>query len=235
MRGPRCAAVLAAVMCAAAPVAAQTPTPAPDVAASRFELAAGLTRGGSVDLGESAANLTPNPSGVPFVLFDASAQFQSPLGGEARLGYRVVPWLVASLSGALLVGDVQVSLSHDAEAAPAMSFAGERLGHTQLEGRVDLLATRLRFWNTRALPYLTASAGALWQWHEDNVLVETGQVFELGGGVRFSLARRPASRLSRVGIAGELRIAHVRHGFHWGRDGRTSPMVHVGVYTGWGR
>jgi hypothetical protein len=146
-----------------------------------------------------------------------------------------VPWAVASLSGAVLVGDVRVSLGHDAEGARAISFAGERLGHTQIEGRVDVLATRLRFWRARALPYVTASAGALWQWHEDNVLIQTGQSFQLGGGVRVSLAHRPTSRLSRVGIAGELRVAHVRNGFHWGRDARTLPMIHVGVYTGWGR
>jgi len=238
MRGRLRAAVLAAlcaVVCSVAPVAAQTPMPTPDTGASRLELAAGLTWGGSVNLGDRAASLTPNLGGQPFALFDASAQFRSPRGGEARLGYRVAPWVVASLSGMLLVGDVQVSLGHDAEGASAMSFAGERLGHTQVEGRVDVLATRWRFWKARALPYVTASAGALWHWHEDNVLIQTGQSFQLGGGVRLTLAHRPASRLSRVGLTGEVRVAHVRHGFHWGRDGRTSPMVHVGVYTGWGR
>ena len=88
-----------AVVCAATPVLAQTPASTTDMGASRFELAVGLTWGGSVSLGDRAATLTPNLNGAPFVLFDASAKFHSPLGGEARLGYRVVPWMVASLSG----------------------------------------------------------------------------------------------------------------------------------------
>lgn len=228
-------AALIAALCAAMPVTGQTRVPTAGSSPSRFELAAGMTVGGSVDLGSREANLTPNLNGATFVLFDSSARFRSPMGGEARLGYRVVPWLVASLSGALLVGDVQVSVGHDAEGASAMSFAGERLRQTQIEGRVDVLVTRLRFWKARALPYVAVSAGTLWHWHEGNVLVETGQVFQLGGGVRVSLAHRPASRLLRVGVFGELRIAHVRDGFHWGHDARTSPIVHVGVYTGWGR
>jgi hypothetical protein len=138
------------------------------------------------------------------------------------------------VSGGVLVGDVHVSLSGDAEGASAVTFVGERLGQTQFEGRVDVMARRLRFWHARALPYVTASAGLLWQWHEGRVLIETGQVYQIGGGIRVSVLHHPASRLSHVGIASELRVAHVRKGFHWGREGRTLPVLHVGVFTGWG-
>jgi hypothetical protein len=217
------------------PLGAQPAPPPAETGLARVEIAAGVNRGGAADLGSTAARLTSNPGGPAFVLFETDATYSSPLGGQLRFGYRLAPWLVAGVSASLARGDVTVSVRSDAEGAAPLSFAGESLSQGQVEGRVDLLLTRFRFWDARVTPHVSISGGVFRHWHEGNVLIESGEVFQAGAGVRYALVSRPASRLSRLGILAEVRMTRVHGGFHWGRETRTVPAVSVEFYTGWGR
>jgi hypothetical protein len=225
------ACLLAGVVSAGAQTAALTTAPS---AAGRVEFGAGVTWNGTANLGGASADLTPNLNGSAYSLFDASAAY-GPIGGDVRLGYRVTPWLLVGVSGALGRGDVTVKVGGDAEDGNAATFAGETLGQGFLEGRLDVILTRFQFWKARLTPYATASAGVLRNWHQGNVLIESGQVIQAGGGLRLGLLNRPRRRLSRVGVAAELRMTRVSGGFNWGREHRTVPSVRIEGFTGWGR
>ena len=96
------------------------------------------------------------------------------------------------VTGALSSGDVTVRVSGDAEGGTPTSFAGEALGQSQIEGRADRPADPRGASGGRApTPYLTVSAGALRQWHEGNVHVETGHVVQGGAGLRYGCLTRP--------------------------------------------
>jgi hypothetical protein len=202
--------------------------------AGRIEIAAAVTVAASADLGGGAASLTPNLGGATFTLFSASATYASPVGAELRLAYRVKPWLLVGVSGALARGDVRVRIAGDAEGGPSPSFAGETLGQALVEGRVDVLVTRLQAWQGRLTPYGTVSGGLLRHWHTGNVIIETGSVIQAGAGIRYNLANRPKARLSRVGLSAEVRMTRSSGGFNWGREHRTVPSARLEFLTGWG-
>lgn len=223
------------VSACAASAAAQSQAPPEAAGASRVELAAGLAWSGSTDLGAGAATLTPNLNRPAFSLFDVRARFQSPLGGEIRVAYRLTPWLMAGVAGTLLAGDVSVTIRNDAEGAAATTFPGERLVQAQVEGRLDLLVTRWRFAGGRALPFVMASAGILRHAHEGRVSIESGRIAQAGAGLRYTFAHRAGTWLPRMGVTAELRAARVRGGFHWGRESRTQPALVAGASAGWGR
>lgn len=204
-------------------------------AVSRVELGAGWIWNGKADLGRQPAALTPNVGGSAYALFEAGASFGTPLGGAVRVGYRVRPWLVAGLIAEASRGDVQVRIDGDREGAAAVRFAGESFSQVKAGGRVDVVWPRPRFAGGRVTPHASLFAGVLRQWHQGNVLIDTGRVYEGGAGVRIALARRPASRLSRIGVLAEVRVSRVSGGFHWGRELRTAPAATMEFYTGWGR
>ena len=225
--------VAAAVTAGAAQAAAQAgPAAGP---AGRVEIAAAVTVAGSADLGGGAASLTPNLGGSAFTLFSANATYATPVGADLRLAYRVKPWLLVGVSGALARGNVSVQIAGDAEDGSSPSFAGETLGQALIEGRVDVLVTRLQAWQGRLTPYATVSGGVLRHWHEGNVIIETGSVVQAGAGIRYSLAHRPKARLSRVGLSAEVRMTRSSGGFHWGREHRTVPSARLELFTGWGQ
>lgn len=205
--------------------------------AGRIEVAIAGVWAGSADLGSASATLTPNLNGSAYALFDARAKYASPVGGEVRVSGRLASWLLVGVTGTLSSGDVTVRISGDAEGGTPTSFAGEVLGQSQIEGRADLLLTRWRFWRARATPYLMVSAGAIRQWHEGRVHVDTGTVVQGGAGVRYGFftRARPKARTVRLGVAAEVRVTRVGGGFHWGREQRTMPSARLECFMGWGR
>jgi hypothetical protein len=217
------------ILAGAAQVSAQ------DGPAGRIEVAAAVTWSGTAELGGGAAAMTPNLGGAAFNLFSVSATYASPVGADARLAYRVKPWLLVGVSGALAWGDVRVQVAGDAESGPVPEFAGEPLGQALIEGRVDVLITRLRAWHGRLVPYGTVSGGMLRHWHDGNVIIETGSVLQAGAGVRYRLVHRPTRFLSRAGLSAEVRMTRSSGGFNWGRAHRTVPSARLELFTGWGR
>jgi hypothetical protein len=231
LRRLRDAAIFTALIAAAASASAQ---PAAG-SGGRLEVGAAVRWTSASSLGGAAAALTPNAGQPPYTLFDVSGDLGAHAGAEVRVGYRVLGGLRLSADASLARPSVEVRIRSDAEGAPDRSFAGESLLQWTLGGRADCDMHRLRFMSGRAVPFVSARAGMLWQSHEGRVSTDSGWYAEAGGGVAFTLRTHPSSRLSRVGIAADLRVSHVGGGFNWGQDARTMPSFGVGVTTGWGR
>jgi len=201
----------------------------------RIEVAGTAMWVNSTPLGGSAASLTPNVNQPPFALFSAAADLGTSVGADLRVGYRVSRALMLSVRGGVSRAVVHVRISGDAEGAPDSSFAGDTLQQWTFGGRADYDLRRWRFASGRARPFVLAAASLLRQSHEGRVSIETGQVYDVGAGLAYTFRDRPASRLSRWSMVAELLVTHVRGGFNWGNDARTSPAFGGGVSTTWGR
>jgi hypothetical protein len=88
----------------------------------------------------------------------------------------------------------------------------------------------LPFSGQRTVPFILAGAAYLRQLHEENALVETGQVYFAGGGVKHLFALRPGSRLAGLGIRADARVCYRRNGFSFDNPSHVYPAVSGGLF-----
>jgi hypothetical protein len=189
----------------------------------------------SSSLGQSTASLTPGFGQDLYPLFSAAGTLDAHAGAEAGLGYRVSRSFRLLLAGTVAWPVVAVRVEGDAEGAPALEFEGESLVQWSVGGRAEYDLVGLRFAAGRAVPFLTAGFSLLWQAHEGWTGTESGRVLEAGGGLTYVVRSNPASRVSRVAIAADVRLTRVTGGITWNGSARTAPALAVGVATAWGR
>jgi hypothetical protein len=149
---------------------------------ARFEVSFGGMWMAGAGLGSTSADLRANNlTPTPFRLFSAETRVAAAPGWDARAAY----WLTRSIAVdggvARLTPDVRTRVTADAEGAPALT-ASERLDQYFIDARVVWLLPRF---NVAGLePFVSGGGGYLRQLHEGRTLVETGQVYQAGGGVR---------------------------------------------------
>ena len=178
-------AVVTLALLHAAPAAlgfAQTrPVNRPD----RFEVSFGGMWIGGAELGSTRAEIRANNvTPAPFRLFSAETRAASAPGWDARVGYWLTRSVAVEGSFARLSPELRTRISDDAEGAAALT-ATERLDQYFIDGRVVWLLPQFKF--GRTVPFVSGGAGYLRQLHEGRTLVETGQVYHAGGGVRHQL------------------------------------------------
>ena len=151
----------------------------------RFEVSIGGLWIGGAGLGSTEAELRANNlTPTPFRLFTAETSAASAPGVDARVGY----WLTRSIgieAGVVRVRpELRTRISGDAEGAPALTVV-ERLDQYFMGANVVWLLDQFRFHGI--VPFVSGGAGYLRQLHEGRTLIETGQVYELGAGIRQQL------------------------------------------------
>jgi hypothetical protein len=151
----------------------------------RFEASFGGIWIGGAGLGSSEANLRANNlTPTPFRLFTAEIRTASAPGFDARFGY----WLTSSIGidgGFVRVRpELRTRISGDSEGAAALTVT-EPLDQYFIDARLIWLLRRFRVGGT--VPFVSGGAGYLRQLHEGRTLVETGQVYHAGGGIRRQL------------------------------------------------
>lgn len=159
--------------------------PGPVNRIDRFEVSFGGIWIGEAGLGSTHAeiranNLTP----TPFRLFSAETRAASAPGWDARAGYWFTRSVAVEGGVARLTPELRTRITADAESAAALT-ATERLQQYFIDARVIWLLPRFKFGGT--VPFVTGGAGYLRQLHEGRTLVETGQVYQAGGGIRHPL------------------------------------------------
>jgi hypothetical protein len=179
---------------------------------------------------ETRAATIGTSSPPPFPLF----RTDSTLGGaprvETAIGVPVTASLMVEVLGSVARPTLSTAISGDAEGARSAT-ATESVDEYTVGARLTWDLRRWA-WGGRARPFVAAGGAYLRQLHEDRVLVETGQVWSAGGGVRVWL-RRGGPRLGpSVGAAGELGWSWRSGGIAFVDGTRSMPTAGLRAFVG---
>lgn len=234
-RGRTALGLIVAALCACggtAPAHAQTATAVPLWRPWRPVVSLGGGWLGSDGLGRVSAETraaTPGTTTPP-----ASTLFRtdSRLGGAPRVDLGVIvpvtPRLGLEVAGTVARPTLRTEIQGDIENAPATT-ATERVAEYTLGGRATFELTRLA-WAGRIRPFVAAGGAYLRQLHEDNVLVETGQVWSAGGGVRWWA--RGGRRRRPLGVALETGWSWRTGGIAFTDGARSMPWIGLRGFAG---
>ena len=213
---------------AAVPAGAQT---AADRPAGRFEVDGGAGLLSGATLGDSDASLRANDrAGQAARLFATSSDISRAPLWFARLSYSLTRRFV--LEGALTRSspDVRTTVGSDAEGATPLT-AAERIDQFFIDGSLLIMLDEVRI-GTRLVPFAAVGGGYLRQLHEGQTLVDQGQVYNAGGGVKYWLMTRKAGSVRAVGLRGEARLYLLRGGFSFDDDARSRVAASGSVFVG---
>lgn len=175
------------------------------------EVSGGAAVAGGKDLGTIDATLTGNPStgNGSVVLFTAESTLSQAIGAQVRAGFYVTSRL--SVEGGLQYTrpEIRVRLGSDFEDAPSTT-ASETVTSYLFTGSLAY-----HFGGGRLRPFILAGGGHIRDAHAGSEVVETGNEFHAGGGVKAWFG----SGRSKIGARLDL-TASVRDGGVGTSDGR---------------
>jgi hypothetical protein len=215
---------VAVVIClTAAPVKAQSSQPAP----GRVGVGFGLIWTGSQSLGSSDATETTG-SGGDLVLFHTSSELTSRVGFEARVGVRVWRSLEVEASGTYATPQIRTQISGDFEGAAPIT-ATEKVQQFSIVGGVLWRLPSIRQ-GSKLTPFVTGGGGYLRQLHEGDTLAESGQLYQLGGGVEY-LFSRGSSGVKGIGVRADVRAVFRTKGVAFDDGHSVSPAFAASLYA----
>jgi hypothetical protein len=191
----------------------------------------GLGWSGGYGIGDATAQLRTNATGTtppPFTLFNVDSRIDPAPGAEFRVGVAITP-RVAIEGGALFARRrLAFSISGDPEVAP-QDLDGENLQHYVFDAGVlwELPVAR----RSRFRTFASGGGGYVRQLHQDRTLVESGQVYYLGGAARYWLRGGPVSNRS-FGVRGDVRLNLRRNGIDFDNESRFYPTVSLTLFVG---
>lgn len=195
----------------------------------RFEATIGALWLGSGELGSEDADL--RQSGTPtgdFTVFATETRVEASPGFDARVAY----WLTRSIAveAGLVITRPVVStrVTDDVEDAEDLTLE-EDLDQYFVDVGVVLLLERFRI-GERTVPFVSGGAGYLRQLHEGRTLVETGQVYHIGGGLRHWLRLRDTGFLRAAGLRLDARAYMLVNGFAFESGARPHGAISGAVF-----
>ncbi len=185
---------------------------------------------GGARLGTVDANLRANvPATQPYRLFTADHRFDRTPEFHVRaakpFGRRWAVEAGVTMSHPVLRADV----SADIEGAPALSNT-ETVDQYFIDAAVVVAFEELRF--GRLVPFATGGAGYLRQLHEGLTLIEHGQLFMAGVGVKYPFVSRAAGFVRTAGLRGDVRGYVLRRGIAVDDRARPHMAVSGSVFVG---
>lgn len=175
----------------------------------RLTVAGGIVWSGSYAVGDNTAELRQSALGAnppPFTLFRAESSLGSAVGLEGRIGVALSPSIAIEGAVSWSKPQIDVTIVDDVEGGNA-AFEGETTSQYIVEASVVWTLPFVRE-DARLRPYVIGGGGYLRQLHEDNTLVETGQIYHVGGGAEY-LLRGQDGRRRPLGVRGDVR-AYIR-------------------------
>lgn len=200
--------------------------------AYRWTIGGGLGWTGSYPVGDGTADLRQNAPGNPspvLPLFRAASTFEPSPGIEGRFGFAITPRVMVEIGGRYSTPRLRVDISRDTE-ADAVSFDGETISQYNVDVSV-LVEMPVLGRASRLRPFAIGGAGYLRQLHDDRVLVETGQLYHLGGGARLFFRGASGDRRP-LGLRGDVQAAYRRDGIEFESQTRVMPTVSVLLFFG---
>jgi hypothetical protein len=140
----------------------------------------------------------------PFTLFAADGRFSPAPTMHARAAYAWSRRFTVEGGVVFSRPSLEVSTSADVEGGPSLTIV-EGIDQYFFEGSVLVLIDEARL-SARTVPYAAAGAGYLRQLHEGLTVIEHGQVFHAGGGLKHWLVARNAGRVRAAGLRADARV-----------------------------
>jgi hypothetical protein len=185
----------------ARPAAAQSPADARR--SHRFEVTVGGLWLSAADVGGEVAELRANRvPPAPFRLFTTETHADAAPGVDARLGFWLTRDFAVEAGFVFARPPLETRITADAEGAAALTVS-EDVDQYFIDANVVWLVDRFRFW--QLVPFVSGGAGYLRQLHEGRTLVETGQVYHVGGGLRHWLRMTDRGWIRGMGVRFEGR------------------------------
>lgn len=194
----------------------------------RFEIAAGGLWAAPVSMGAADATETA-PNGTRFRLFSSESSLGSTAGFEGRVGVRLTPALQLEGSASHATPALRTRIRSDAEGIPDVTVA-EAVSQWTIEAALVAHLARWRF-GTRSVPFLSVGVGYLRQLHEGGALVETGRIYQVGGGVKYLLKRAGDGRLKSAGLRFGARASLRTGGAMFDNRMRVAPSVDASFFA----
>jgi hypothetical protein len=231
---PTTASAQAAAAQSPAEPAAAAKKPAPPRDPGRphaFELTASVLWFAPSSLGARDADLTSNnSSGSPYRLFTASGEFENAAGVEVRTGYRLTKRLAIEGGATFSRPGVNYTITSDVESTSAFTAPGERMSQLFVDASLVAYLSSRGLAGGRLQPFAEAGAGYLQQVHQQGSALsgyystDSGQVFHVGGGARYSLGRTKSGAVTGYGLRFDARYYIRNGGFSFG-GGATGTFV----------
>jgi hypothetical protein len=200
--GRRAVLALIAVLAGATPVRTQT---APDRPLHRFEASIGALWLAAAELGARDADLRGNASPTTdFRLFSADTRLEAAPGFDARVGFWLTRSLAIEAGLVRTVPEMRTRVTGDAEDAEDLTLA-EDVDQYFIDAAAVLMLDRFSI-GTRTVPFVSGGAGYLRQLHEGRTLIETGQAYHVGGGLRHWLRVNDSGFLRALGARVDARL-----------------------------
>lgn len=214
------------VCCSAIAAAAQD---APSLRAHRLVLEGGVVWSGSYAIGDRNIELRGNGPGstpAPYTWLSTSSEIGSAASAIARVGFTLSPSIALEGGGVFGMPRLGFSIRGDAESTQ-QELEGEQLRQYLFDGA---LVWQLPIgMGKRARPFVIGGAGYLRQLHQERTLVETGQIYYAGVGVRYWL-RGGIGRVRSLGLRGDLRANFRRGGIDFEDQTRVYPTAAVHLF-----
>lgn len=196
----------------------------PSLRAHHVTVIGGVTWSGSYPIGTNTATLRTSAVGAappPFTLFSAASTVESIAGFEGRVGFTFTTNLAVEVGGAFERPRVSIAISADPEAASQV-LEGEALQQYVFDaGVVWQLPVRL---GRRARPFVRGGAGYVRQLHEGRTLLEHGQIYYAGGGLRYWIRGGEAVKRS-LGLRADARAVWKRNAIDFEQRTRAFPAL----------
>jgi hypothetical protein len=186
----------------------------------RFEATLGALWLGGGELGSEDAEL--RPGGVStggFPLFRTDTNLEASPGFDGRVAFWLMRWLAIEAGFVMTRPVVRTRVTDDDEGAGDVTL-DENLDQYFVEASAVLLLDRFRI-GDRTVPFVSGGGGYLRQLHEGRTLVETGQAYHVGGGLRHWLRVRDSGFLRAAGLRVDARAYMLVNGF--AADGGARP------------
>ena len=195
----------------------------------RVEVSVGGLFLAGAQLGSESADLRANrtPPG-PFTLFTTETRIVGSSGFDGRVGF----WLTRSIvvEGGLVYAHppVRTHVAGDVEGAEAIDL-DERLDQYFIDASGSLMLDRWTFLDF--VPFIEGGGGYLRQLHEGRTLVQTGQVYHVGGGLRRWLRTSDTGFIRALGVRVDGRAYILRHGFSFDESPRSHGAISGAVFV----
>jgi hypothetical protein len=194
--------------------------------ASRVEVSVGAGWLGGAGLGDQAADLR-GAGGGPYRLFESDTQLGGTGSFEARVGVALTRRFSVEGRAAIARPELQTVASSDVERAGSFT-AVEDIDQYVFDGGVRVHLEELEALGLK--PFAMGGLGYVRQLHGDQQLVETGQLFYVGGGVMRSLFSRAQGVIRNGSIRIDVRLNVLS--LELQEDSRAQGSVSAGLVLG---